>query len=60
MDNSKYNPESVYQNAILRDRSNNEYREDALYMALILHSAGGERTDGAEREVAHLLDDINE
>lgn len=56
----KYNPESVYANALLRDKSNNEYREDALYMALILHSAGGERTDEAEREVAQMLDDINE
>lgn len=56
----KYNPESVYVNALLRDKSDNEYREDALYMALILHSAGGERTDKAEREVAHMLDDINE
>lgn len=56
----KYNPESIYVNALLRDKSDNEYREDALYMALILHSAGGERTDEGEREVAHLLDDINE
>ena len=56
----KYNPESVYVNAVLRDKSNNEYREDALYMAMILHSAGGPRTDDAEREVAILLDDINE
>lgn len=56
----KYNPESVYHNALLRDKSDNEYHEDALYMALILHSAGGERTEAGEREVAHLLDDINE
>lgn len=56
----KYKPNSIYVNALLRDGSDNEYREDALYMALILHSAGGERTDEAEREVAHLLDDINE
>lgn len=56
----KYNPESIYVNALLRDKSDNEYHEDALYMALILHSAGGERTTEAEREVAHMLDDINE
>lgn len=56
----KYNPESVYVNATLRDKSGSEYHEDALYMALILHSAGGERTSDSEREVAILLDDINE
>ena len=56
----KFNPDSVYQNALLRDHADNEYREEALYMALILHAAGGERTPQAEREVAHLMEDINE
>lgn len=56
----KYSANSVFVNALLRDKADNEYREDALYMALVLHSAGGERTDDAEREVAHLMNDINE
>ena len=56
----KYSPNSVYENAFIRDKSNNEYTNEALYMATILHAAGGERTETSEREVARLMDDINE
>ena len=54
----KYSPQSVYENALLRDGNNNEYHGEALFMALILR-ASGERTEDNERKVAEIMDDQN-
>lgn len=54
----KYSPNSLYENALLRDKNNNEYHGEALFMALILR-ASGDRTEDNERQVAEIMDDQN-
>lgn len=46
--------------AFLRDRQGNEYTQEALYLALLLHCSGTSRTDENEKEVGRLLDDPNQ
>lgn len=44
--------------AYMRDRFGNEYTDEQLMLALLLHCKGS-RTMEAEKEVAELLDDPN-
>lgn len=53
-----YSSNSIGSNAFLRDKRNNEYTEESLYLALLLHCSGTDR-DAGEKEVAEMLDDVN-
>lgn len=56
----KFNANSVEERAFLYDSEGNEYTGEALYMALLLKAtAGGERNEKSERELAKMLDDQN-
>ncbi len=50
---------SVAAKAFMRDKENNEYTGEALFLAILLHCSGTDRSAEAEREVAELLDDVN-
>jgi hypothetical protein len=50
---------SVAAKAFARDKSGNEYTGEALFMALLLHCSGGDRTVENEKQVAEMLDDVN-
>lgn len=46
--------------AFYRDHEGNEYTQEALYLALLLHCSGTKRTVEEEKEVGRLLDDPNQ
>lgn len=46
--------------AFLRDKEDNEYTQEALYLALLLHCSGTSRDVENEKEVGRLLDDPNQ
>lgn len=46
--------------AFLRDKDGNEYTQEALYLALLLHCSGTARTAENEHEVGRLLNDPNQ
>jgi hypothetical protein len=55
-----HSPYAFGERAFLRDRYNNEYTHEALYVAMLLHcSVKGGRTEENINEVALLLDDPN-
>lgn len=50
---------SVAAKAFARDKHGNEYTGEALFMAILLHCSGGDRTAENEKQVAEMLDDVN-
>jgi hypothetical protein len=50
---------SVAAKAFARDKFGNEYTGEALFMAILLHCSGGDRTPEGEKEIAEMLDDVN-
>lgn len=50
---------SVAAKAFMRDKHGNEYTDEALFLAILLHCSGGDRSEENEKEVAGLLDDPN-
>lgn len=50
---------SVAAKAFARDKHGNEYTGEALFMAILLHCSGGDRTAENERQIAEMLDDVN-
>lgn len=50
---------SVAAKAFMRDKHNNEYTGEALFLAILLHCSGTQRDSASEKEVAAMLDDVN-
>ena len=50
---------SVAAKAFMRDKHGNEYTDEALFLAILLHCSGGDRNAQGENEIAGMLDDVN-
>ena len=50
---------SVAAKAFARDKAGNVYTGEALFMAILFHCSGGDRTVENENQLAEMLDDVN-
>lgn len=50
---------SIGKNAILFDKHNNQYKDEAMLLALLLHCKGKARGSKDDKDVRQLLNDPN-